>query len=99
MISRMRDQKLWKNERVFELGKRAIIPSVSEVAATPWFGLNQIYSYSSGGQVNAQFHQMLDGSVKPWMWKSAASLSASLASIENCQRHESRYAGNYASSL
>ncbi|MFV1963987.1 MAG: DUF1583 domain-containing protein [Pirellulaceae bacterium] len=61
MISRMRDQKMWKNERVFELGKKAIIPSVSEVATTPWFGLNQIYSYSSGGHVNAQFHQMLDG--------------------------------------
>ncbi|MDA1049521.1 MAG: DUF1583 domain-containing protein [Planctomycetota bacterium] len=61
MISRMRDQNLWKNDRVFNLGKQAIIPSVSEVAATPWFGLDNIYSYGSGGQVNAQFHQMLTG--------------------------------------
>jgi tetratricopeptide (TPR) repeat protein len=61
MVSRMRDQNLWKNERVFNLGKQAIIPTVSEVAAAPWFGLDNISSYSSGGQVNAQFHQMLTG--------------------------------------
>ena len=61
MISRMRDQNLWKNDRVFALGKKAIIPSASEVAVAPWFGLDNIYSYSSGGQVNAQFHQMLTG--------------------------------------
>ncbi|MBI2479008.1 MAG: hypothetical protein HYV60_10365, partial [Planctomycetia bacterium] len=61
LVSRMRDQNLWKNDRVFNLGKQAIIPTVSEVAAAPWFGLDNIYSYSSGGQVNAQFHQMLTG--------------------------------------
>ena len=61
LISRMRDQNLWKNERVFALGKRAILPTAREVAATPWFGLNDIYSYSSGGRVNGQFGQMLNG--------------------------------------
>jgi len=61
MVSRMRDQNLWKNDRVFKLGKQSIIPSASEVAAAPWFGLDNISSYSSGGQVNAQFHQMLTG--------------------------------------
>lgn len=61
MISRMRDQNLWKNDRVFDLGKRALIPTVAEIATTPWFGLDNIYSYSSGGQVNAQFHQIITG--------------------------------------
>ncbi len=61
LISRMYDQNLWKNDRVFALGKRAILPSVQEAAATPWFGLNDIYSYSSGGRVNTQFSQMLKG--------------------------------------
>lgn len=61
LISRLRDQKLWKNDRVFELGKKGIIPAANAVAANPWFGLDSIYSYSSGGQVNAQFHQILTG--------------------------------------
>jgi tetratricopeptide (TPR) repeat protein len=60
LISRVYDGQLWQNERVFELGKRSILPSESEVAATPWFGLNEIYVYS-GGQVYSQFHRMLEG--------------------------------------
>lgn len=61
MLTRMYDRNLWKNARVFELGKKAIVPTDSEVATTPWFGLNNIYSYSSGGRVNGQFHQILTG--------------------------------------
>ena len=61
MISQLRDAELWKNPRIFELGKRGVVPSKTQAAANPWFGIDQIYSYSSGGKVNAMFHQMLGG--------------------------------------
>jgi tetratricopeptide (TPR) repeat protein len=61
LISRVYNNELWKNERVYAMAKRGIVPSTTEVAAQPWFGINDIYSYSSGGQVNAMFHQLLNG--------------------------------------
>ena len=61
MISRVRDSKVWKNDRIYALGKRLIIPTEQEVVTTPWFGINDVYSYSSNGTVNAMFHEMRDG--------------------------------------
>ncbi len=61
LISRIRDPELWKLSRVYELGKRGIIPSASQAVSDPWFGVNQIYSWSSGGRVNAMFEQIING--------------------------------------
>ena len=61
MVSQLRDAEMWKNPRIFELGKRGIIPSKSQASSNPWFGVDQIYSWSSGGRVNAMFHQILNG--------------------------------------
>jgi tetratricopeptide (TPR) repeat protein len=61
MLSRMYEPSLWKNPRIFELGKKAILPTAAEVQTNPWFGVDQIYSYGQGGQVNAQIHQFLNG--------------------------------------
>ncbi|MCA9054704.1 MAG: tetratricopeptide repeat protein, partial [Planctomycetaceae bacterium] len=61
MVSRMHDGKIWKNERIYELGKRMIIPTPEEVVTTPWFGINDVYSYSTGGTAQAMFHRMRDG--------------------------------------
>ena len=61
LVSRIYNDKLWKNDRVYALAKRGIIPSATEVAQQPWYGLESIYSYSQGGQVNAMFHQLLGG--------------------------------------
>ncbi len=61
LISRMYDENVWTNDRVFALGKKAILPSAREADSSPWFGLDNIYSYSSGGRVNSQFNRMLEG--------------------------------------
>ncbi len=61
MMSNLSNPKLWKLDRVYQLGKRAVVPSVNEAATTPWYGLTQISSYSQGGKVNVQFHQVLEG--------------------------------------
>lgn len=61
LVSRIYNDKLWKNDRVYALAKRGIIPSATEVSQQPWYGLESIYSYSQGGQVNAMFHQLLGG--------------------------------------
>lgn len=61
LISRIYNQELWKKDRIYKLAKRGILPSASEVNSQPWFGLESIYSYSSGGTVNAMFHQLLSG--------------------------------------
>ena len=61
MLSNIRDAKVWKNDKIYELGKRFVIPSEVEVKQSPWFGIDAIYSYSGNGTVNAMFHQMRDG--------------------------------------
>jgi tetratricopeptide (TPR) repeat protein len=61
LVSRIYNPELWKNPRVYSLAKKALVPSSTEVVNQPWFGLDSIYSYSSGGQVNAMFHQLLNG--------------------------------------
>ena len=61
MMSRIYDDKLWSNDRVYELGKKSTLPSERDVKSQPWYGLDYISSYSSGGKVNSMFHRMLSG--------------------------------------
>ncbi|HEX4416127.1 MAG TPA: DUF1583 domain-containing protein, partial [Lacipirellulaceae bacterium] len=61
LISRIYDEKLWKKDRIYNMAKRGIIPTGNEAAAQPWFGLDSISSYSTGGTVNSMFHQLLTG--------------------------------------
>lgn len=61
LVGQVQDARLWKHNKVYELGKKAVIPNSSEASANPWFGVDQIYSYSSGGQVNGILGQLLNG--------------------------------------
>lgn len=61
LISRIRNEDVWSNARVYDFGKRLIIPSETEVRNAPWFGVDQIYSFSKNGTVTAMFHRMRDG--------------------------------------
>src|SRR5690606_38381460 len=54
VYSQLYRPELWKNPRIFELAKKALLPSASEMAANPWFGVGQIYSYGSNGRVTSQ---------------------------------------------
>ncbi|MEQ1824309.1 MAG: DUF1583 domain-containing protein [Pirellula sp.] len=58
MLSNLRNPKLWQNDRLFEIGKRSFIPTESQVDAKPWFGVDQIYSYSTDS-VNSSFSTMI----------------------------------------
>lgn len=61
LVQGLHEPKLWKNPRIYQLGKRGAIPSKTEAAADPWYGISAITSYSGGGQVNGTFHQLLGG--------------------------------------
>ncbi|MDZ4849185.1 MAG: DUF1583 domain-containing protein [Pirellulaceae bacterium] len=60
MISNFHDPKIWSNDRIYQLGKRSIIPSESDVHSNPWFGVDQIRSYSGDGTANSMFQEMLN---------------------------------------
>ena len=55
------NSKIWQNDRMFKIGKQAVIPTSLDLKASPWAGLDQIYSRSSNGDVTAQFHYMIRG--------------------------------------
>ncbi|MFV2069868.1 MAG: hypothetical protein ACC645_23125, partial [Pirellulales bacterium] len=61
MMSQFQNEKLWANDRIYQLGKRGVIPSTQQASAQPWFGLDNISSYGSGGKVSAMFHRLLGG--------------------------------------
>lgn len=50
-----------KNERLFNLVVKYIVPTKAQVQANPWSGLSEIYSYSSGGKVNTYFDSAING--------------------------------------
>ncbi|MEM7312958.1 MAG: tetratricopeptide repeat protein, partial [Planctomycetota bacterium] len=58
MISNLYDEEIWKNPRIFALGKRGLIPSATQVNSNPWAGVDQVYSWSNGGTVNSMFHRV-----------------------------------------
>lgn len=61
MISQVRSPELFKNDRIYALARRGVIPSAVEATGEPWFGVDDIYSYSSGGRVSAMLHRLLEG--------------------------------------
>lgn len=61
LVQNLRSPAVWKNDRVYEFAKRAVLPSTQDIQANPWMGLDQISSYSGNGEVNVFFHQMLQG--------------------------------------
>ncbi|APZ96026.1 DUF1583 domain-containing protein [Fuerstiella marisgermanici] len=61
MIQNLRNPSVWKNDRVYQFAKKAVLPSKLDIQTQPWMGLNQISSYSGNGEVNVFFHEMLKG--------------------------------------
>ncbi len=55
------NSRIWQNEKMFQIGKAAVIPTSLDLKSSPWSGLDQIYSRSSNGDVTAQFHYMIRG--------------------------------------
>jgi len=61
LVNQIHDSQLWKNPRIYQLGKRGLLPTKEEVATSPWFGVSEITSYSGDGQANGAFQQLLSG--------------------------------------
>ena len=60
VIQNFRNAEVWKNKRLFGLARRSIIPTRRQAKADPWYGLNDISSYSSDGSVNSMFHDIFE---------------------------------------
>ena len=60
MISNVSNPKMWSNDRIFEIGKRSFIPLQGQTALQPWYGIDQIRSYSGDGNVNGMFSGILE---------------------------------------
>jgi tetratricopeptide (TPR) repeat protein len=61
MMQGFEGDAVWKAEGVYKFVKRAILPSEQDIQTNPWIGLNQVYSYSSDGNVDVMFHRILRG--------------------------------------
>ena len=61
IVSNLYDPEFWKNERIFELGKKSLVPDESTVAGNAWSGIADSMSYSQGGKVNGMFERMFSG--------------------------------------
>ncbi|MBD3672330.1 MAG: DUF1583 domain-containing protein [Planctomycetaceae bacterium] len=53
--------EVWKDDRIFELGRQAVIPTPTLVKSQPWYGVDQISSYSSSGQANTMLDRIVNG--------------------------------------
>ena len=60
-VGNSNNAKVWQNERMFQIGKKLVLPTALDLQNSPWSGLNQIYSRSGNGDVTSQFHYMLRG--------------------------------------
>jgi Flp pilus assembly protein TadD len=61
MIRQIYNPALWKNPRIYQLGKRGVLPTKEEVASNPWFAVGEISSYGANGHASGAFQQLLDG--------------------------------------
>ncbi len=61
LIRQIYNPQLWKHPRIYQLGKRSVLPTKEEAASSPWFGIGEITSYSGNGQANGAFQQLLEG--------------------------------------
>ena len=60
MIANFHDAKIWTNDRIYQLGKRAMIPSSADIVRNPWFGVNEIRSYADDGTVTSKFQEIVN---------------------------------------
>ena len=60
LISNLRDGKLFRNDRIFAVALNSLLPP-KNVTLDPWFGLNQVNSYSSNGNANGSFGKIVQG--------------------------------------
>ncbi|MFV0443709.1 MAG: tetratricopeptide repeat protein, partial [Planctomycetaceae bacterium] len=58
------NEQIWENDRVYALGKQLITPSEDDLTTSPWYGVNQIYSYGSDGRASSYFSHMLNSVTK-----------------------------------
>jgi tetratricopeptide (TPR) repeat protein len=58
LMTNIRSPKLWENDRIFEIAKKSILPSESQIAVQPWSGLDQIESYSAD-RANSAFSRLI----------------------------------------
>ena len=58
LLSNLRDKSLWKNDRIYNLMKKGMVPDKNS-SVGPWFGIGEISSYSGKGKVNGRFEQFL----------------------------------------
>ncbi|MBX3451493.1 MAG: DUF1583 domain-containing protein [Planctomycetaceae bacterium] len=61
LIGNLHDDSALKDPRVFDLVSKCLIPSDAQVASEPWYGFDQINSYSSGGRANGMVDRLLSG--------------------------------------
>ena len=61
LISNIYDNSSLKDPRIFDLVCKCLIPSDAQVIAQPWYGFDQINSYSSGGQANGMVDRLMTG--------------------------------------
>ncbi len=61
VIQNFDGEDVWKNKRLFNLARKSIIPTKSQAKSDPWYGLNDISSYSGNGEVNSMFHDVFEG--------------------------------------
>ena len=60
VIQNFNNSEIWKNKRLFRLARRSLIPASSQVKSDPWYGLKEINSYGSDGEVKSMFHSVFE---------------------------------------
>ncbi|MBL8848662.1 MAG: DUF1583 domain-containing protein, partial [Planctomycetaceae bacterium] len=61
VVSNLYDPEMWKNERVYKMGLRGLLPDESTAAGEPWYGVADLSSYDQDGRVNGMFHRLFGG--------------------------------------
>ncbi len=55
---------VWDVPEMFEFGKQSILPTADALRQNPWYGIGDVVSYSSGGQINTSLSYLLDAGMK-----------------------------------
>ncbi|MFO0943583.1 MAG: tetratricopeptide repeat protein [Pirellulales bacterium] len=59
-LSNLANEQALKNEKIYQIFKRSTLPSLASIKSDPWFGVNEIRSYSGEGRVNSMLQDALN---------------------------------------
>ncbi|WP_425618770.1 DUF1583 domain-containing protein [Anatilimnocola sp. NA78] len=63
MMSYIHNDKLWSSPELYDISKQTLMPTPNRISQDPWASLSQIYSYSTGGELNTVLRRVMDSAV------------------------------------